>query len=98
MAIRKIDIMHRQFGRIDDRQCGYCRNLATIDVHGKKYRKCTVYGETSSEASDWAKYYPACGMYNTEYHGRPVIDLVKRRRPETKPEEEPIEGQMEMEV
>lgn len=34
MAIRKIDLMHRQFGRIDDRRCGDCQNLATIDGHG----------------------------------------------------------------
>ena len=97
MAIRKIDLMHRQFGRRDDASCGDCKNLVTFVSSGKKYRKCTVYGETSSEASDWAKYYPACGMYNTEYHGRPVIELVKRRRPETKPEDRPIEGQIGME-
>lgn len=97
MAIRKIDLMHRLFERRDDARCGDCQNLITVDVHGRTLRKCTVYGDTSSAASDWAKYYPACGMYNTEYHGRPIIELVKRRRPETKPEDSPIEGQMEME-
>lgn len=97
MAIRKIELMHRLFGRTEGRSCGDCENLVTEDYRGKKYRKCMAYGDTSSEASDWVKHYPACGIYNTEYHGRPVIELVKRRSPETKPDEEPIEGQMQME-
>jgi hypothetical protein len=57
--------------------CGECSNFKRYRYHSKLYRKCTVYGVTNSEASDWAKKYEACGMFNQEYTGRPIIELVK---------------------
>lgn len=33
-------------------------------------RKCTVYGATHSEASDWRKKYEACGLYNKPWSGK----------------------------
>lgn len=75
---RKIKLMHLQFGKASEKHiCGECSNFERYRYHDKLYRKCTVYGVTSSEASDWAKKYEACGMFNQEYTGRPIIELVK---------------------
>ena len=77
---RKIKLMHLVFGKETlkgQHICGECSNFERYRYHGKLYRKCTVYGVTNSEASDWAKKYEACGMFNQEYNGRPIIELVK---------------------
>lgn len=99
MAVRKLELMHRQFGRCETHVCGECIHLVSERYHDKTYRKCKVYGLTNSEASDWAKRWTACGMFNKAYAGRPIINLV---RPEKKNADialdEPLEGQMEMEV
>ena len=98
MAIRKIELMHRQFGRCEAHLCGECGNLVSGRYHNKNYRKCKIYGLTHSEASDWAKRWTACGMFNRAYTGRPIINLV---RPEKKTADialdEPLEGQLKME-
>lgn len=98
MAVRKLELMHRQFGRFEAHLCGECSNLIAGRYHDKTYRKCKVYGLTHSQASDWAKRWTACGMYNKTYTGRPIINLV---RPEKKTADivpdEPLEGQMKME-
>jgi len=96
MAARKIDLMHQQFGVCDGHACRECRNFVSGDYHGKTLRKCKVYGLTHSEASDWAGRWLACGMFNREYTGRPVIELVQRGRREPKPTEGPLDGQISM--
>ena len=92
---RKIDLMHRQFGKYSSKGlhiCGECSNFIRYRYHDKLYRKCTVYGVTSSEASDWARKYEACGMFNQEYNGNPIIELVKHN---ASPEPEPLlDGQI----
>lgn len=98
MALRKIDLMHRHFGKCDGHTCGECSNL-TEGSWG--HRKCKVYGVTSSEASDWAKRWQACGMFNKPYTGGgPVIELVRRGIAKSPPEatQEPLEGQVSWEV
>ena len=61
MAVRKIDLMHRFFGKDEAHTCGECNNLCSYRYRGKTYRKCEIYGVTNSEASDWAKRWTACG-------------------------------------
>ena len=100
-ALRKIELMHRQFGVIEGKTCGECSNL-TEHRYDKLYRKCKVYGETSSEASDWAMRWKACGMFGREETRQMVSDGEKSRffrgiGPEAQPEE-PLEGQIEMEA
>lgn len=99
MAPRKIDLMHRCFGKTDGHTCGECSNLVEGRYHDKILRKCKVYGMTHSEATDWAKRWLACGMFNKPYTGGPIMQLVKRssNRPPQTPEE-PLEGQMSWEV
>lgn len=98
MALRKIDIMYQLFGKTDGHCCRECSNLVEGRYHDKILRKCKVYGMTHSEASDWAKRYQACGMFNKPWHKEPII---RRGRPkETGPADttiEPIEGQVTME-
>ena len=94
MAVRKIELMHQMFGRSSSGLCKECSHFGRIRVGDRKLvRKCEVYGVTASEASDWCASYPACGLFNTDYVGRNVIDFV---RPEKKKEidSEPIDGQI----
>lgn len=88
MTIRKIDLMHRQFGFSPGHKCRYCDNLI-VQQANRRYYKCEVYGATDSEASDWRLSYDACGMYNRVWNGNPIIRLVKGYP--TPPEE--IQGQ-----
>lgn len=100
MAIRKQQLMYKEFGMCDGHLCGECSNLVEGRYHDKILRKCKVYGLTHSEASDWAKRWLACGMFNKPYTGGPIIDLVRRgggKRPPEAPEE-PLEGQMSLEL
>lgn len=97
MAIRKIELMHRQFGKRDGHTCDMCAHLLRERYHDKIYRKCEVYGMTNSEASDWAKRWTACGMFNRAYTGRPIIELVRPQKAADIALDEPLEGQLKME-
>lgn len=96
MNLRKIDLMHQLYGKAEPHKCRDCSNLVTGRYHDKTLRKCRVYGLTHSEASDWAMKYTACRMFNKEYTGQPIINLVKHNSSRTKVEE-PLDGQIEME-
>ena len=92
---RKIDEMHYRFGTLSGKFCEDCSNLIKGRYHGMYLRKCTVYGATHSEASDWRKKYEACGLYNKPWSGNEVIRTLKHSG-KPKPTEEPMEGQMEI--
>lgn len=99
MALRKIDLMQKHFGVCNGHTCGECSNLVEGTYHGKTLRKCKVYGLTHSEATDWAKRWLACGMFNGNYNGRPIMELVKPTR--TNHEEAQrieLDGQIKLEV
>lgn len=89
---RKIDAMHERFGILPDKRCEDCSNLIQGDYHDRHLRKCTVYGATHSEATDWRKKYIACGMFCKDYNGRKIIDLLKSA-PRKVDEMQPIDGQ-----
>lgn len=93
-ALRKIELMHRQFGVIEGKTCGQCSNL-TEHRYDKLYRKCKIYGETSSEASDWAKSWTACGLFGKEYSGAQMIRIVTRGKCNKQAE---LPGQIGLEV
>ena len=97
MALRKIDLMYRLFGKCDGHICGECSNLLEQKCYKKTYRKCNVYGVTDSEASDWAKRWIACGLFNKPWKDKPIMRLV---RPTRKDNEEmqntPLNGQFSM--
>ena len=88
-TIRKIELMHREFGFSPGNKCKTCDHFLHGRYRSRYLSKCEVYGLTHSEASDWSGRYDACGMYNQEYHGNEIIRLVKGYP--TPPDE--IEGQ-----
>ena len=90
-AIRKIDLMHRTFGKDDAHKCRECSNILRDSYHGRTYIKCRVYGCTNSEASDWVLKWTACGMFGKEYTGNPIFRMV---RPEHNEPHEQIQGQI----
>lgn len=94
MAVRKIDLMHQMFG-IADGKCGECDHLIEGRYHDRMLRKCEVYGLTRSEASDWAKRWKACGLFNKETNHKNVIRLVGAERGQPA---EPLEGQIGLEM
>lgn len=89
--IRKITRMHVLFGVDPCHTCGECSNFVSGRYMSRILRKCKVYGLTHSQASDWAKSWTACGMFNREYAGRNVIELMDR-----KVAKEPLEDQMDL--
>lgn len=95
MALRKIELMHRLFGKTEGHTCRECCNLVEGRYHDRILRKCKVYGLTHSEASDWAKRWLACGMFNKPWDKEPVIrQVVPERKKKEEPDSEPIEGQL----
>ena len=76
MAIRKEKLMYQYFG-IGDGKCQECRHLIRKYHNGKTYYKCSVYGDTASEATDWKKSEQACGCKNKPYSGDvPIVRFV----------------------
>lgn len=95
--LRKIELMY-SFFEIDNekRQCKECSHFKSYMYRDKYYRKCDIYGDTRSEASDWSGKYISCGMFNKEYKGEAIINFVERSCGKKLPEE-PIEGQISFE-
>ena len=93
MAVNKIDLMHRIYGRRAEENCDSCSHMARYRYHDKYYYKCEIYGVTNSEASDWRCKYVACGLYNAE---TTVHDVIRFVTPERRKEilNEPLHGQI----
>ena len=77
--VRKIDLMHQLFGKCDGHRCGECSNFVSGRYHDTILRKCEVYGLTHSEATDWAKRWEACGMFNKEHKELTIIEQKSRK-------------------
>lgn len=93
--LKKIDKMHYLFGKSDGKckNCEHYKHWGKNQVCGKALRKCEVYGETASEASDWKAGYEACGLFpNKENPYR--RDIIELRIGTEKKTEEQIDGQM----
>ena len=87
--IKKIDQMHALFGLDERHKCGECSNFVCRWYRSKILKKCRAYGLTHSQASDWAKRWTACGLFNLEYTGRKAIELTGRENLTV-----PLEGQI----
>ena len=88
---KKIDLMHQLFGRQYGKHCRDCSNFCRVWTNTRAVFKCTVYGETSSEASDWAGKYEACGQFCKPWADRPVMRLAGKNN--DAPTAEPLPGQ-----
>ena len=90
---RKIDAMHRFFGIGD----GYCKGCIHLIDQPGCYKKCKVYGNTGSEAKDWAQKWPACGLKDKPYNGdRAIIEVIMHEK--KKAQNSQIDGQMTLEL
>ena len=90
-TLKKIDAMHKQFGKVDEKRCGDCCNLI-VREYGNRYFKCSVYGMSHSTSTDWAKKWTACGMFNKEREPGNHRALSLRVL-----DNEPMNGQLEIE-
>ena len=87
MELRKIEAMHHLYGKVDSvnpqtgkpLRCGDCPHYVSDRYHDKILRKCEAYGMTHSEASDWAKSKPACGLIAMEELPDDWVDVIKRK-------------------
>lgn len=66
MTLRKIDAMHKYYGKLDGEKCGDCCNFYERK-YNNKYFKCSVYGMSNSTATDWTKKWVACGHFNIPF-------------------------------
>lgn len=87
--------MHDTFGKKEGHKCKECSNLYRCNYRSMKLKKCTCYGLTHSSATDWNLSFVACGLFNKDYNGKKVIEMVIHQR--RKPNDiivEQIEGQV----
>lgn len=95
MPDRKLAAMHKEYGRAYGLRCDGCPSLVLNRGHTRNYYKCKAYGDSASEATDWARSWPACGL-----HGQPVdkdrTPLLERLKRAKRPNNKPVEGQISM--
>ncbi len=91
--LRKIQAMHAMFGK----SAGICKDCKYFRGSVGGYKKCRIYGISSSEATDWRMKWPACGLKDKEYKGdTPIIEILKHSKKER--DESQVDGQMELEM
>lgn len=94
MPDRKIAAMHKEYGHGWGSKCGDCPWLHSVEMRrGRRYYKCTAYGESSAESTDWAKKWDACGLVDKTL---PDVPLLERLKHEARPTNEPIKGQIDI--
>lgn len=95
--LKKIDMMHKMFGKSRTLLCKDCTHFTNINTGNSKKYKCKVYGITSSEASDWKITNVACKLApNSGYLGKNIIELAKTQDDIKKSKLEQIDGQISM--
>lgn len=97
MDLRKIALMHRLFGASEGHTCRECSNFTRGKIHSKTFHKCTVYGFTNSEATDWAGRWQACGAFNQTIGRPPIMREVISERKQHEADNTPIDGQISLE-
>lgn len=96
MPDRKIIAMHKEYGRAYGCRCRDCPHLHTVELRsGRRYFKCSAYGESSASSTDWAQRWEACGLFGRELE-RGHIPLLDRIKHQSRPNNTPIEGQLDM--
>lgn len=100
MKPKPIELMHYSFGASSGNQCGACCNLREYQYNSRRVRKCTAYGGLHSSKADWAKRWPACGLYGKPVYTQMVSNVAKQTfsRIGIHHDTIPLDGQMEMEA
>lgn len=97
--MKKIDLMYATFGV--DPQCRRCRDcpcLKRVVTNDSSYLKCTVYGESSAESTDWAGKWTACGRFGKPLKPGENTVLWTSKGSKDKPGDEQLPGQIKLEV
>lgn len=92
--LKKIEKMYHLYGKYRGcRKCKECSNYTRYTYHDKPYRKCSVYGITCSEATDWTGSWDACGRFGRalEAGEREVVRVSVK---ETREPVEVLDGQI----
>lgn len=92
--MKKLELMHSIFGKMEGKKCKDCCNFISDRYHDTILHKCQAYGMTHSEASDWRCKWDACGIYNQPYDGHTVMGRGTREA--TAVVEQPMEGQIDL--
>lgn len=93
-----VDLMLHAFGPgPDEKTCADCCNLLTVQYGNRRIYKCRAYGATCSNASDWRKKWPACGMFGKIVQKSVITPEIKRAFSKSAKHNQPIDGQMKME-
>ncbi len=97
--MNKIDLMHATFGTdMQCRRCKDCKCLVRVTESGRSCYKCTVYGLSNAESSDWAAKWMACGRFDKPLAPGEYTMLYMHKR-ESKPKKaEVLPGQIGMEI
>ena len=79
---RKIEAMYSLFGVFVGKTCEDCPHLIRHCYRGKNYYKCGVYGDSSSEATDWRLKWTACGGFDkvAEANASPIYKRLQYAR------------------
>ncbi len=78
MKQKPIELMRYYFGESVGNTCGTCCNIRTVQYNSKRLRKCVAYGGFHSSKADWAKSWPACGLYGKPVPQQMVSDTAKQ--------------------
>lgn len=93
-----VDLMIHAFGPgPGGKTCSECCNITATQYGNRRIYKCRAYGATCSNASDWRKKWPACGMFGKFTLKQVITDASKRAFTKSVNPEQPIDGQMKME-
>ena len=55
-----------------------CSIMTVECCDSKKVRKCIAYGGLHSQKADWAKRWPACGLYGKAVPQQMISDTAKQ--------------------
>ena len=74
--MRKAELMRSLFGQYDAK----CKDCIHLKGGVNEYRKCRLYGNSASEATDWALSWQACGMFNQPVKDDFVTIIQRKKR------------------
>lgn len=82
---RKIEAMYSVYGT-GIGICAECPHFRK-KIFDRTYHKCTVYGDSNCEATDWRKNWKACGLIDKPFPSgdRRIVETIIAQREEDKP-------------
>ena len=92
---RKIEAMHNMFGVLNGKCCADCCHIRCYTHNNRNYWKCSLYGISSSVATDWVKGWTACKAFNVMTINKKDIYKTLARTPREDKSEQ-LEGQISL--